>query len=145
MCIRDRGLLLYNLLLFVSVRDAAYLIYVLFVAGMGVAQAALTGLGYQFLWTDHVWWNSVSPPVGLCATAVFGLFFARRFLESRQGMPVMDRILLALAALWGATLVTAFALPYVVSTWLVTLLAPVTVGALMVSGASSVTSQVDTT
>jgi PAS domain S-box-containing protein len=128
------GLLLYNLLLFVSVRDAAYLIYVLFVAGMGVAQAALTGLGYQFLWTDHVWWNSVSPPVGLCATAVFGLFFARRFLESRQGMPVMDRILLALAALWGVALVTAFSLPYVVSTWLVTLLAPLSVVALMVSG-----------
>jgi PAS domain S-box-containing protein len=128
------GLLLYNLLLFVSVRDAAYLIYVLFVAGMGVAQAALTGLGYQFLWTDRLWWNSVSPPVGLCATAVFGLFFARRFLESRQGMPVMDRILLALAMLWGAALVTAFSLPYVVSTWLVTLLAPLSVVALMVSG-----------
>lgn len=128
------GLLLYNLLLFVSVRDSAYLIYVLFVAGMGIAQAALTGLGYQFLWTDRVWWNSVSPPVGLCAAAVFGLFFARRFLESREGMPVMDRILLALATLWGAALVTAFTLPYVVSTWLVTLLAPVTVVALMVSG-----------
>jgi PAS domain S-box-containing protein len=128
------GLLLYNLLLFVSVRDAAYLIYVLFVAGMGVAQAALTGLGYQFLWTDRVWWNSVSPPVGLCAAAVFGLIFARRFLESRKGMPVMDRILLALAALWCVALVTAFSLPYVVSTWLVTLLAPVTVVALMVSG-----------
>jgi PAS domain S-box-containing protein len=128
------GLFLYNLLLFVSVRDRAYLVYVLFVAGMGVAQAALTGLGYQFLWPDRVWWNSVSPPVGLCTAAVFGLLFARRFLESREGMPVMDRILLGLTAAWGVTLLTAFALPYVVSTWLVTLLAPVTVLALMVSG-----------
>jgi PAS domain S-box-containing protein len=128
------GLFLYNLLLFLSVRDRAYLVYVLFVAGMALAQAALTGLGYQFLWPDRVWWNSVSPPAGFCTAAVFGLFFARLFLESRERMPVMDRILLALTVAWGVTLLTAFALPYLVSTWLVTLLAPVTVLALIVSG-----------
>ncbi|HEY0824933.1 MAG TPA: 7TM diverse intracellular signaling domain-containing protein [Ramlibacter sp.] len=128
------GLFLYNLLLFVSVRDGAYLVYVLFVAGMATAQAALTGLGYQFLWPRQVWWNSVSPPAGLCTAAMFGMFFARRFLESHRDMPVMDRILLALAALWGLTLLTAVALPYVVSTWIVTVLAPLSVVALMVSG-----------
>jgi hypothetical protein len=38
------GLLLYNLLLFVSVRDTAYLIYAAFAASMAIGQAALTGL-----------------------------------------------------------------------------------------------------
>lgn len=128
------GLLLYNLLLFLSVRDGAYLIYVLFVACMALSQTALTGLGYQFLWPGQVWWNGVAPPAGLCLAAMFGLFFARRFLQSRDGMPRMDRLLLALAALWGITFLTAVALPYVVSTWLVTLLAPATVLALIVSG-----------
>jgi PAS domain S-box-containing protein len=128
------GLFLYNLLLFLSVRDGAYLIYVLFVAGMATAQLALTGLGYQFIWPGQRWWNSVAPPAGMCVAAMFGLFFARRFLESRHGMPLMDRILLALATVWGLTFITAIALPYVVSTWLVTVLAPVSVIALMVSG-----------
>ncbi|MCC2632491.1 MAG: domain S-box protein [Ramlibacter sp.] len=128
------GLLLYNLLLYLSVRDPAYLIYVLFVAGMATAQAALTGLGYQFVWPQQAWWNSVAPPVGLCLAAVFGLFFARRFLDSAHGMPRIDRVLLTLAVLWAATAVTGVSLPYVVSTWLVTVLAPITVGALVVSG-----------
>jgi PAS domain S-box-containing protein len=128
------GLLLYNLLLYLSVRDPAYLIYVLFVAGMATAQAALTGLGFQFVWPQQLWWNSVAPPVGLSLAGVFGLFFARRFLDSAHGMPVMDRVLLTLAVLWACTAVTGVALPYVVSTWLVTVLAPVTVGALVVSG-----------
>ncbi|MEJ5989282.1 7TM diverse intracellular signaling domain-containing protein [Ramlibacter sp. PS3R-8] len=128
------GLLLYNLLLYVSVRDPAYLIYVLFVAGMATAQAALTGLGYQFVWPGQIWWNSVAPPVGLCLAAVFGLFFARRFLDSTHGMPRTDRVLLTLAVLWAVAAATGVALPYVVSTWLVTVLAPVTVAALVMSG-----------
>ena len=128
------GLFLYNLLLYVSVRDPAYLVYVLFVAGMGTAQAALTGLGYQYVWPEQVWWNSVSPPVGLCLAAVFGLSFARRFLDSVHGMPRMDRLLLVLTVLWAAAGVTGATLPYVVSTWTVTVLAPVTVAALVLSG-----------
>lgn len=128
------GLLLYNLLLFFSVRDRAYLVYVLFVAGMATAQAALTGLGYQYLWTGQPWWNSVAPPAGICLAAVFGLLFARSFLGSAAGMPRMDRVLLALAAGWTLALGSAFAFPYVISTWIVTILAPVTVGALVVSG-----------
>ena len=128
------GLFLYNLLLYFSVRDAAYLIYVLFVAGMATAQLALTGLGYQFVWPEQVWWNSVAPPAGLCLAAVFGLFFARRFLDSAQGMPVMDRLLVGFATLWALTFVTGIALPYVVSTWLVTILAPFSVVVLVVSG-----------
>ena len=128
------GLFLYNLLLFFSVRDGAYLIYVVFVAGMAVAQAALTGLGYQYLWPGQVWWNSVSPPAGLCLAATFGLLFARRFLDSAHTMRAMDRVLLVLATLWALTFFTAIALPYVVSTWLVTVLAPFSVVALVVSG-----------
>ncbi|MBE7367885.1 sensor histidine kinase [Ramlibacter pallidus] len=128
------GLGLYNLLLFLSVRDPAYLIYVMFVGGMAVAQAALTGLGYQYLWPEQVWWNSVSPPAGMCLAATFGLLFARRFLDSVHAMRVMDRVLLTLAVLWALTFVTAVALPYVVSTWLVTVWAPVSVLALVVSG-----------
>ncbi|HEY8356299.1 MAG TPA: 7TM diverse intracellular signaling domain-containing protein, partial [Ramlibacter sp.] len=128
------GLLLYNLLLFVSVRDRAYLVYVLFVAGMATAQAALTGLGYQYLWPAQPWWNSVSPPAGICVASVFGLLFARSFLGSASDMPRMDRVLLALAACWALTLGTALALPYVVSTWAVSIIAPITVGALVVSG-----------
>jgi hypothetical protein len=54
------GLLLYNLLLFMSIRDPAYLIYVAFVAFIGLSQAANSGLGVQFLWPEALCWNSNS-------------------------------------------------------------------------------------
>ncbi|WP_374666587.1 7TM diverse intracellular signaling domain-containing protein [Ramlibacter sp.] len=128
------GLLLYNLLLYLSVRDTAYLVYVLFVAGMGTAQAALTGIGLQFLWTEHIWWNSVSPPAGMCAAAIFAMQFARSFLASRQTMPTVDKLLLALIVGWVVALGTALLLPYIVSSILVTVLAPLAVLVLVSAG-----------
>lgn len=74
------GLLAYNLLLFFSVRDRAFVLYVAFASGMAVAQAALTGFGPRFLWGGWPWWVSVSPNVGNSFAAIFGLLFAREFL-----------------------------------------------------------------
>lgn len=132
------GLMLYNLLLYLSVRDIGYLAYVGFVAGMGVGLVALTGVGYQFLWPQAVWWNTVSPPVGLTLGAIFALLFARNFLSSAQRMPRLDKVMLALGAGWVASFVAALLLPYRYSSWMVTLLAPVSVAAMAVIGVVSV-------
>lgn len=134
------GLLLYNLLLWVSVRDGSYLVYVLFVAAMGFGQAALTGLGPQFLWPQQAWWNSVAPHVGASLAGLFGLLFARRFLQSRETMPRMDRLLLVQAGLWTLTAVAVVALPYVVSSFMLMVLAPVGIASLVVSGVLSLRS-----
>ncbi|MDP3618417.1 MAG: 7TM diverse intracellular signaling domain-containing protein [Ramlibacter sp.] len=132
------GLFLYNLLLFVSVRDVAYLVYVAFAGSMAVGQAALTGLGGQFLWPSLTWWNSVSPPVGLSAAAIFGILFARVFLASAQRLPRIDKLLLAQVAGWVLALLSAVALPYAVSSYMVTVLAIVSVATMVALGIISV-------
>lgn len=128
------GLLLYNLLLFASVRDPAYLVYVLFVGSMGLAQGALTGLGTQFLWPGWPWWNSVVPHVGVAMAGVFALLFARRFLQSREAFPRVDRLLQWQVALWALTAVAAAALPYTVSARLLQVLTPIGIVSLLGSG-----------
>jgi PAS domain S-box-containing protein len=132
------GLLLYNLLLFTSVRDVGYLIYVAFVASMGIGQAALTGLGAQYLWPQWTWWNVVSPPVGLSAAAVFGVLFARNFLSSPVRMRRIDRFMLVQLAGWVLAIVAALALPYRVSSLMVTVLAIVSVATMVTVGVISV-------
>lgn len=135
------GLLLYNLLLFISVRDRAYLSYVAFVAAMGLGQAALSGVGAQFLWPHWTWWNGVSVPVGLTSAAIFGLMFARSYLSSAARMPAMDKVLLVLMGAWGVALLTGIALPYVVSAWLVTALAPLSVLLMAILGVVTIRRQ----
>ena len=46
------GMLLYNLLLYVLVRDSGYLLYVGVIACVGVGIAGQSGLGAQFVWRD---------------------------------------------------------------------------------------------
>ncbi|HYF18481.1 MAG TPA: 7TM diverse intracellular signaling domain-containing protein [Ramlibacter sp.] len=132
------GLLLYNLLLFISVRDPAYLVYVAFAAAMGLGQAALNGLGAQYLWPRAEWWNSVSVPVGLTTAALFGLQFARSFLASGARMPVLDRLLLAQMGGWALALLAGLSLPYTVSAYMVTVLAVVSVVTMAIVGWLSV-------
>lgn len=132
------GLLLYNALLFVSVREPGYAYYVAFAAAMGLAQASLSGLGAQFLWPQAGWWNNVSVPVGLSAAAVFGLLFARDFLSSAARLPRLDRVLLAQMAGWGLALLAALALPYAVSARMVIVLAVVSVVTMALVGVVSI-------
>lgn len=132
------GLLLYNLLLFLSVRDLGYLIYVGFVAFMGLAQAALTGLGAQFLWPQWTWWNSVSPAASMAACAMFGLQFARNFLSSALRMRRADRFMRVQLAGWGLALLAALVLPYAVSVRMVAVLAVSSAVTMMVVGVVSV-------
>jgi len=132
------GLLLYNLLLFASVRDVGYLIYVAFVASMGIGLAALTGLGAQYLWPRWTWWNFVSPPVGLSAAASFGVLFARNFLSSSARMPRIDRFMLAQLAGWLLAILAALTLPYRVSSIMITVLAVVSVATMVAVGIISI-------
>ena len=132
------GLLLYNLLLFLSVRDPAYWIYVVFVACIGLSQAANSGLGAQFLWPDALWWNSNSINATHAASGSFGIWFVRSFLASKTSMPVMDRWIVGQMVLWFATFAGSLVLPYKTAGLIITGLAVVGVVTVLWAGTLSV-------
>ena len=130
------GLFLYNLLLFLSVRDPAYLIYVVFVACIGLSQAANSGLGAQFLWPHALWWNNNSINATNAASGTFGMLFARSFLASRVKMPRLDLWMRLQVGLWVLALLLVSVLPYRMSGRFVTDLA--LVGVLTVAAAAAI-------
>ena len=132
------GLLLYNLLLFLSVRERAYLIYVAFVAAIGLSQGANSGLAAQFLWPDSVWWNNNAINATNALSGTFGMLFVRSFLASRVTMPVLDRWMRLLVLFWAASIVAALVLPYRAAIWVVTALALVGVATVVLAGALGV-------
>ena len=88
------GLLVYNLLLFFSVRDRSYFYYVLFTLFFALLQAHMMGYLTQF------WLHRYSPLVQdasqhvlLGLTIVASVQTARSFLETRRLMPRYDRVL----------------------------------------------------
>jgi len=108
------ALMLYNLMLYFSLRDRNYLAYVCVVIGMAVGQVSLTGLGNQFLWPGWPAWGNVALPAGFAATAFFAALFTRGFLHTAQMAPRHDRVVVALAWLSAFIALSPAILPY---TW----------------------------
>ena len=96
------GLVLFNFLLFLSLRDGRYLLYVLYGSFLGVGLLALQGLGGQFLWPSTVAWSTLTSNVAFSLATLFGLLFARRFLDTRRFTPRLHLVLGLLAALFAA-------------------------------------------
>ena len=128
------ALMLYNLLLWLSLRDPLFSSYVLFVAGMAVAQASMNGLGNQFLWPDWPAWGNISLPSGMALTGLFGALFTRRFLETRRTVPALDKAILALAGVFALGAASPLLVPYRDAAILVSLTGTV-FSAVAVSGA----------
>ena len=106
------GLLLYNLLLFASVRDPAYLIYSAMVGCIGLSVIAAEGFGAQYLWQQSVWWNNRSPLVFQTGTGAFSILFVRSYLGSKATLPRLDRWMCGLVFFWILAFLSSLFLPY---------------------------------
>ncbi|WP_197457396.1 diguanylate cyclase [Crenobacter luteus] len=103
---------LYNLLLFLSLRDRLYLVYVAFAASMAVGQLSLNGLGNQYLWPTFPAWGNVALNSGFAATGFFGALFTRLFLATRRHTPRLDALIVVLAAGFAAAALGPAVMPY---------------------------------
>ena len=86
-------MLFYNLFVFFSIKDVAYLYYVLAITAFVIGQAALNGLIWQYIdWKDLTWNNTILPFM-LNIIWAFLMLFSRAFLQTRQRAPMIDAII----------------------------------------------------
>ena len=116
-------MLIYNLFIFVSVRDTSYLYYILYIASFGLYQVSVNGAGIEYFWPDNPWWANVATPFLIGSAALFGCQFARSFLHTGEHSPWVDRLLLLLMACGAGVMVLALTVSYALSLRLATLLA----------------------
>lgn len=105
-------MVLYNLFVFVSVREVTYLYYVIFVASMALFLASINGISYQYLWPNDLWWNDQSIIICLTSAIIFGGLFTSNFLKLSQHKPVFGKIIHAGIGVAVLTLIAALFLPY---------------------------------
>ncbi len=103
---------LYNLFVFISVREIYYLFYVYFVFCMTLFLASLKGLSFQYLWPQSVQWNDQSIIVGLAGAILFCALFMRDFISLKQNRPLASKFMLCLAAVCAIIIGSTFFLPY---------------------------------
>lgn len=106
------ALAIYNLLLYVAIRDSAYLWYVVYLLSFVSAQAALRGSGFQYLWPSLPAFNAISLPVFFSLSVAAVGFFTLRFLNMPSHSRAWTRALLAIGWLGVVLAGLSLVLPY---------------------------------
>jgi PAS domain S-box-containing protein len=97
------AMVLYNLFVFLAVREKAYFYYVLAIFTFATAQFALDGLPWAFGLFETAFWTNQFLPTTICVAWVFMLTFVRSFLQTRVYAPVADqgmRIVILFYSYW---------------------------------------------
>ena len=90
------AMVLFNLLLFIALRDVIYLMYVGFVTVMSLTMAMQNGLAKEYLWPDATAWSDIATSAGYGLSFIALLIFMRRMLNSKKIIPGFDRIIKAI-------------------------------------------------
>jgi len=97
-------MIFYNLFIYFTLKDNAYLFYVIYVFFMVLLNASLNGHAFQYLWPEHPGLNQYADIIVICL-GVSGIFFATSFLRTKQNAPVFHRLFFALYALYFINLI----------------------------------------
>ncbi len=91
--------MLYNLMLFVTVRSMSHLYYVIYILFGCTSWFTQNGLGYQYLW-HHSEFMTLYAASGLALLAgISGSIYTRSFLETARLAPRIDRYILGIITL----------------------------------------------
>jgi PAS domain S-box-containing protein len=87
------AMILFNLLLYIALRDVTYALYVGFIFCASLTFASDKGLTKEFLWGDSGMWSEISVGIGYSLTLAAGLLFMRKMLNTERVIARFDRIL----------------------------------------------------
>ena len=116
-------MLLYNLFIFISVRDRSYFYYIVYIGAFGLYQVSVNGAGVEYFWPNNPWWANAATPFLIGLAAVAGCQFARSFLHTRAHSPWIDRLLMLLMACGLLSMLLALFASYAIALRLATVLA----------------------
>lgn len=101
------ALLLYNFVIFLSVRESIYLYYTFYVGGLGISSFDLNGLGFRYFWPDIMWMNT-----GFLMFTFLSLHaqaqFTRKFLSLNREWRWLDRLFIAFIVVNALSFISIF-------------------------------------
>lgn len=97
-------MVLYNLFIYLSVRERSYLYYIAFIGTFTLFQASIQGYSFEYLWPNHTTWANINIPFLGVLSLFFASLFARRILNTQTLNPKFDKGLVLIASILFLTL-----------------------------------------
>ena len=128
------AMLLYNLMIFLSIREISYFHYLYFISAAILFQMTLNGLAYEYFWPSSPQWGAAALPTLIFFALVGILNFSRTFLNLGAHLPRVNRWLRYGAYLLAALGVSAVVGNYAIMIKLATAFSLITVVLVFVCG-----------
>jgi len=103
---------IFNLLIYFSLKEKLYLYYIGYVIAIALTQAGISTHGAYYLWGSSSQWSQVSHLFFIGIAVVFGVLFARPFLNTEELAPKTDKALISMLPIGIMISAGAMTLPY---------------------------------
>jgi signal transduction histidine kinase/CheY-like chemotaxis protein len=100
------AMVLFNLLLYIAIRDRSYLMYVLYLGSLFIYLASRESLLFRWLWPDSPWLNNPVQAMAAILGTGFVVLFACEFLQLKKSLPRLGRPMTVLG--WSFVAIAPF-------------------------------------
>ncbi|HWZ17141.1 MAG TPA: 7TM diverse intracellular signaling domain-containing protein [Mucilaginibacter sp.] len=84
---------LYNLMMFLAMRQRQYLYYVAYNLSIGLYEMCADGIAYQYIWPGSPVWNHNAYGIALFSASFFSVLFAQSLLNLKANAPRLNKLL----------------------------------------------------
>jgi hypothetical protein len=89
---------LYNLIMFIAMRQRQYLYYIVYNLSIGLYEMCTDGMAYQYVWPFLPDWNHYAYGVALFSASLFAILFAQSLLNVKTRAPRLNKLLYLIIA-----------------------------------------------
>ncbi len=86
-------IILYNLLMYLAIREVKYLYYTFYILSVGLYASCVDGVAYQYLWPNSPQWNQIAHGVFLFSLIFWAVVFGHRFLNVKNSALRLHKII----------------------------------------------------
>ncbi|MDO3642390.1 7TM diverse intracellular signaling domain-containing protein [Mucilaginibacter sp. L3T2-6] len=83
---------LYNLMMFIAMRQRQYLYYVAYNLSIGLYEMCADGIAYQYVWPGSPVWNHNAYGVALFSASIFSILFTQSLLNLKTNAPRLNKV-----------------------------------------------------
>ena len=110
------ALLIYNLVLWLMLRDPGYFWYLWHISAFGLVLFTLNGYGFEYFWPESPWMADAAVPLSICLALIGMQLFARSFLELQSRWPLGNVVSLLISGFFTLLGIASTKLEYNVAT-----------------------------
>lgn len=101
-------ILLMNLFYFVTMRDSAYLYYLLYVLFIGIYLLIRDGFAFQYFWPSFTWWANYSVLVFPLLAMIAMLMFTQKTLKTKKNAKGLHKVIHGFNIIYGLCIIAGF-------------------------------------